>query len=279
MRRTLTDGLDVLASLVEAGGVAVLSGAGISTESGIPDYRGPTGKARDARPMLIEEFTGTPEARQRYWARSHLGWQHITTAQPNDGHRAVAELQRTGLIAGVITQNVDGLHEAAGSAAVIDLHGRLDRVICLDCREVSSRWSLDQRLRAANAHWGAASVTMKPDGDAAVSAEDITTFVISDCASCGGILKPDVVFFGENAPRPRVAASYATVEAADALLVLGSSLTVASGYRFVRHASKLGRTIAIVNQGPTRGDALADLVVDAPLGRTLRSLVGLSASR
>jgi NAD-dependent SIR2 family protein deacetylase len=269
----------VIADLVAGGGAAVLSGAGLSTESGIPDYRGPTGLARQAVPMTYQAFTGGEEARRRYWARSHLGWRHIAHAQPNAGHHAVASLERAGLLAGIITQNVDGLHQAAGAAAVTDLHGSLHQVICLSCGARSSRVSLDARLRDANPGWAAAAeavnpAAVNPDGDAVVSAAAISSFAVAGCLDCGGMLKPDVVFFGENVPPARVAACYTLVERARSLIVLGSSLTVMSGLRYVRHAAKLGLPVAIVNQGATRGDSYAAVTLDAPLGQTLTDLVG-----
>jgi NAD-dependent SIR2 family protein deacetylase len=269
----LTGPLGELADLVAAGQVLVLSGAGLSTESGIPDYRGPTGRSRRAEPMTYQTFTGTVAARRRYWARSHLGWRHVARAVPNAGHLAVAELQRRGLLTGIITQNVDGLHQAAGARQVIDLHGSLDRVVCLACAERSSRDALDRRLRAANPGWAARVTGLNADGDAVVADEQAERFEIVGCESCGGVLKPDVVFFGENVPRPRVDECYALTGRASALLVLGSSLTVMSGYRFARQAAKLATPVAIINQGPTRGDALASLIVDAPLGPTLAALV------
>jgi NAD-dependent SIR2 family protein deacetylase len=249
--------LDVLVDLVADGDVVILSGAGLSTESGIPDYRGPTGRARPAEPMTYQAFVGAPENRQRYWARSHLGWRHIARAHPNAGHRAVAELERRCLVSGIITQNVDGLHQAAGAQRVVDLHGRLDRVVCLSCEAVTSRDALDQRLRDANRGWTAEVSQLKPDGDSVIATEDIEHFRVVDCETCGGLLKPDVVFFGENVPRTRVDQCFAMVEEAGALLVLGSSLTVASGFRFVRHAARGGIPVGIVNQGPTRGDDYA----------------------
>ncbi|MCA2176489.1 NAD-dependent protein deacetylase [Nonomuraea glycinis] len=264
----------LLAELVAGGGVSVLSGAGLSTESGIPDYRGPTGRARKAEPMTYQRFVGSARARQRYWARSHVGWRQIGSARPNDGHRAVAELERLGLIAGIVTQNVDGLHQAAGARRVIELHGGLDRVVCLSCRERTPRTELERRLGAANADWDA-SGRINPDGDAVLDDEQVEGFRVVDCESCGGLLKPDVIFFGENVPRPRVDECFALVAGARALLVLGSSLTVRSGLRFVDKAAALGIPIAIVNQGPTRGDADAALTLDAPLGPTLTELTTL----
>ena len=265
-----------LVSVLGAGGVTVLSGAGLSTESGIPDYRGPSGQARRAgQPMTYQAFSGSAAARQRYWARSHLGWRHITGAAPNSGHRAVALLERAGLVDAVITQNVDGLHQAAGAAAVTELHGSLHRVVCLGCWQRSPREDLDARLRAANPGWAgaieAAEPAVNPDGDVAL--EDTSGFVVVDCVSCGGVLKPDVVFFGENVPRPRVASCFDLVSGSAGLVVLGSSLTVLSGLRYVRHAASLGIPVVIVNQGTTRGDPLATATLDAPLGPTLTAAV------
>jgi NAD-dependent SIR2 family protein deacetylase len=263
--------LDALADLVGDGGVVVLSGAGISTDSGIPDYRGPSGLARRATPMSLQTFTGSREARQRYWARSHLGWGLIKRAQPNDGHRAVAELQQRGMLDGIVTQNVDGLHQAAAARDVLELHGNLERVVCLDCGDVSARSELDRRLRAANLGWQASATAINPDGD--VELADVAGFRIVDCAICGGVLKPDVVFFGEKVPRDRLQDAFGLVESAGSLLVLGSSLTVMSGYRFVLRAAKLGVPVAIVNDGTTRGDAQATVKVEGRLGEVLPSLL------
>jgi NAD-dependent SIR2 family protein deacetylase len=265
--------LAALAGLIAAGEVAILSGAGLSTESGIPDYRGPTGLARNAQPMTYQTFTGSAAARQRYWARSHLGWRAIAAAAPNSGHQAVAELERRGQLAGIITQNVDGLHQAAGAQQVIELHGSLSRVRCLGCGQRTARTELDRRLRAANPGWNEQPGQLNPDGDAMLSDGAEARFQVVDCADCGGVLKPDVIFFGENVPRTRVDSCFELVSGSRALVVLGSSLTVMSGYRFVRHAARLGIPVAIVNQGPTRGDPEAQLIVDAPLGRTLSALL------
>jgi NAD-dependent SIR2 family protein deacetylase len=260
-----------LERLVGAGGVVVLSGAGISTESGIPDYRGVTGRARPATPMTYQAFTGSAEARQRYWARSHLGWRHVAAAQPNAGHLAVAELQRLGLVTGVVTQNVDRLHTAAGSPDVVELHGNLEHVVCLTCGDRSGRAALRQRLTEANPSFDDRDLPLKPDGD--VDLDEVTSFVVVDCLSCGGVLKPDVVFFGETVPRDRVDRAFALVDDARCLLVLGSSLQVMSGYRFVLHAARRGMPVAIVNQGRTRGDAQATVRIDAALGEVLPRLV------
>ncbi len=263
-----------LARLVEGRGVVVLSGAGLSTESGIPDYRGESGAAlRRAAPMTYQAFVGDPQARRRYWARSHVGWHRISAAEPNTGHRAVAHLERTGYLAGTITQNVDGLHTAAGSRSVVDLHGRLDRVRCLACGATSSRHALQHRLAAANDTWSARATAVNPDGDVDLPDEALAGFVVVDCLACHGLLKPDVVFFGESVPAERVSASYALLDQARLLLVLGSSLTVYSGRRFVTRAASQGIPVAIVNSGPTRGDEVAVVKASAPLGATLDRLV------
>ncbi|MEZ0077148.1 NAD-dependent protein deacetylase [Planotetraspora sp. GP83] len=270
----------LLVDLIADGDVVILSGAGLSTESGIPDYRGESGLKRRAEPMTYQTFVGSAAARRRYWARSHVGWRHVARAVPNAGHHAVAELQARGLIAGIITQNVDGLHQAAGAQHVIELHGGLDRVRCLDCGQRTSRHLLDQRLRAANPGWDAQVSAINPDGDAILADDQTDAFQLVDCHSCGGLLKPDVVFFGENVPRPRVQKCYALTERANTLLVLGSTLTVMSGYRFVRRATELAIPVAIINRGRTRGDAHALLTLDAPLGSTLTALLaGLGSTR
>ena len=263
----------VLLDVMAAGNAVVLSGAGLSTESGIPDYRGPTGLARRATPMTYQTFTASAEARRRYWARSHLGWRHITQAAPNQGHYAVAELGRCGLLAGIITQNVDGLHQAAGASGVTELHGSLHRVICLSCGQRTSRSDLHRRLEAANPDWVSGPALINPDGDAVLDEAATESCAVVGCQACQGMLKPDVVFFGENVPPPRVQACYAMVEAASSLVVLGSSLTVMSGFRYVRHAAKQGSRVVIVNQGATRGDPYATATLDAPLGQALTALV------
>ncbi len=282
----LDEGIAVLVdALATAGplGTLVLSGAGISTESGIPDYRGPSGRARPATPMTYQEFVASPEARQRYWARSHLGWRAIARATPNAGHRTVARLQQSGLLRGLITQNVDGLHQAAGADAVIELHGALDRVVCLNCRAVSPRAELDERLNNANLSWlgrFSSGGGAKPDGDVDLDERLVADFTVVDCLSCGGgPLKPDVVFFGENVPADRVAACYRLVAESGLLLVLGSSLTVASGFRFVRRAATESTPVIIANQGATRGDPLAAVRIDAPLGDLLTGVAVTLTSR
>ena len=266
--------LDALAGLVRDGDVVVLSGAGLSTDSGIPDYRGATGSLRRHTPMTYQTFLRDPRGRHRYWARSFVGWPQIRDAQPNAGHAAVADLQRAGLLSGVVTQNVDGLHQAAGARDVVELHGGLGRTVCLACGDVADRGELDRRLRAVNPHFGPHVDEVNPDGDAELPDEVLDGFVMVDCTACGrGPLKPDVVFFGETVPRDRVDTCFALVEQAAVLLVLGSSLTVMSGYRFVLRAEKLGIPVGLVNLGPTRGDAKVDVRVDASLGTVLPELV------
>ncbi len=266
--------LSAVGDLLAAGEVMVLSGAGLSTESGIPDYRGPTGALRRSLPMTYQTFTRDPLARRRYWARSQLGWRVVAHAEPNDGHMAVAALQSRGALSGVVTQNVDGLHQAAGAADVVELHGNLDRVVCLGCFTRSARDQLDERLREANAGWEAVATAVNPDGDVTLDEAAVEAFEVVDCLGCGGVLKPDVVFFGENVPPAKVAHCYELVERSRSLLVLGSSLAVMSGLRFVRRAAALGRPVAIVNQGWTRGDEHATWKLPAPLGATLTALVG-----
>jgi len=274
----VTGSLGKLADLASRGDVVVLSGAGLSTESGIPDYRGPSGAARRFTPMTYQTFMGSAEARQRYWARSHVGWRSFASAEPNSGHRAVGRLEADGVVTGIITQNVDGLHQAGGASAVVELHGNLARVVCVDCGDVGTRIELDRRLGEANPEFEATSVTVNPDGDAAVDEAAMSAFHVVGCGVCRGVLKPDVVFFGESVPPQRVQESYAMVEKAGMLLVLGSSLTVMSGRRFVLRAAKLGVPVAIVNQGATRGDQCAEVIVDAPLGTILPELCALIGS-
>ncbi|MFD5465848.1 NAD-dependent protein deacetylase [Kitasatospora sp. NPDC127059] len=262
-------GLAVLVRLLAGRGAVVLSGAGLSTESGIPDYRGETGSRRRGVPMTFQEFTGSAAARQRYWARSHVGWLAIAGAEPNAGHRAVERLRRSGHVSAVITQNVDGLHRAAGTRTAVELHGGLHRVVCLGCRRTGSRTELDRRLEELNAGFRDGAARVNPDGDAELAPELVAGFRVAACAVCGGVLKPDVVFFGESVPKPRVQRCFELVDAAQALVVLGSSLTVLSGLRFVRRAARAGTPVVIVNQGATRGDELAVARIGLPLGAVL----------
>ena len=265
--------LAAIADLVRVGDVLVLSGAGLSTESGIPDYRGPTGVLRKALPMTYGTFTRDPLARRRYWARSQLGWRHLMAARPNVGHRAVAELEALGALTGIVTQNVDGLHQAGGARSVVELHGSVDRVVCLRCAERTPRATLAERIDEANPGWDARAAAINPDGDVSLAEADLETFRIVDCLRCAGMLKPDVVFFGENVPPATVEHCFRLVERSRSMLVLGSSLTVMSGLRFVRRAAALGKPVAVVNRGVTRGDELATAKVDLPLGQALRNLV------
>ena len=268
-----TTDLAPIADVVADGDVVVLTGAGISTESGIPDYRGETGSLRTHTPMTYGDFVASESGRQRYWARSHLGWRTIARALPNEGHRAVAALQARGHLSGVVTQNVDGLHQTAGARDVIELHGNLDRVICLNCRTTSAREALDRRLRAANPDFEGEATRINPDGDVDLPDSIVRTFNVVPCEACGtGVLKPDVVFFGENVQKPRVERCYRLIDDAAAMLVLGSSLTVMSGFRFVRHAAKAGKPVLIINQGVTRGDPYAAHRVNLPLGQALTEL-------
>ena len=235
----------------------VITGAGISTASGIPDYRDRAGAWKRPQPMTWQAFTGSPAARRRYWARSLVGWQRFGQARPNASHHALAALQRQGQVQALVTQNVDGLHNVAGSSGVIDLHGRLDTVVCLGCGKRSPRAVLQQRLVAANPGWDQHAAGIAPDGDADLDEVDFSAFIVPDCLHCGGMLKPDVVFFGESVPRARVEQIHHHLSLADAVLVVGSSLMVWSGFRFVHAAAQAGLPVAILNQGSTRADALA----------------------
>lgn len=277
----MDDRIDELARLLSQGDVVALTGAGMSTDSGIPDYRGPDGALRNGHtPMSYQEFVADADARRRHWARGHVGWRRVAGAAPNAAHRALAELQREGWISGLITQNVDGLHRAAGSPDAVELHGDLGGTVCLDCGATEPRSRLAARLDALNPGIEGPSPHAAPDGDAHLADEVVEGFTVADCAACGGVLKPDVVFFGEQVPRDRVDRSMAMVDAAGALLVLGSSLTVMSGYRFVIRARRNGTPVAIVNRGATRGDDDARLRIDAGVGEVLPRLVhALSARR
>ncbi|AYL34226.1 NAD-dependent protein deacetylase [Streptomyces fungicidicus] len=269
-----TTDVEPVADALSTGGVLVLSGAGISTESGIPDYRGEGGSLSRHTPMTYQDFTGSTQARRRYWARSHLGWRTFGRARPNSGHRAVAAFGRRGLLTGVITQNVDGLHREAGSEGVVELHGGLDRVVCLTCGDLSARRELARRLEEANPGFEPVAAGINPDGDADLTDEQVGDFHVVPCTVCGGILKPDVVFFGETVPPQRVEHCRALVRAAESLLVLGSSLTVMSGLRFVRQAADAGKPVLIVNRDPTRGDRRAVTRVALPLGTALTTVAG-----
>ncbi|MFE9880848.1 NAD-dependent protein deacetylase [Streptomyces sp. NPDC005784] len=267
-----TTDLEPVTDALRTGGVLVLSGAGISTESGIPDYRGPSGSLSRHTPMTYQDFTASAQARRRYWARSHLGWRTFGRARPNDGHRAVAAYGRHGLLSGVITQNVDGLHQAVGSEGVVELHGGLDRVVCLSCGASSPRRELARQLEKANPAFEPVAAAINPDGDADLTDEQVGDFRVVPCTACGGILKPDVVFFGEAVPPSRVEHCRRLVREATSLLVLGSSLTVMFGLRFVRQAAQAGKPVVIVNRDPTRGDQHALARVALPLGTALTAV-------
>lgn len=257
--------------------LVVLTGAGISTESGVPDYRGPN--AQRATPMMYAEFIGDVENQRRYWARNYQGWAHLGHTEPNAGHHALARWEQAGLpceVVGLVTQNVDGLHEAAGQQRLVTLHGRSADVICLGCGRVTPREALQVRLAELNPDVGLRAdighAELRPDADAVV--EDWHDFRVPACEACGGVLKPDVVFFGEPVPRDRVEQAYAWCDQADALLVAGSSLTVMSGLRFARHMHRQGKPVVVVNHGATRADDLATVRLDAPTGEVLSTLAG-----
>ena len=243
------------------GRVVVLTGAGLSTDSGIPDYRGPGAPVR--MPMTFQEFLSTPDNRRRYWARAHVGWSRMGSAEPNAGHHALAQLEAGDRVSFLITQNVDGLHERAGQLSMVALHGCIHDVVCLDCGGHTDRPTMQRRLSEANPRWldDHAGVAARPDGD--VDLDETVGFVVPPCSACGGRLKPHVVFFGENVPKERVLRCYAALDEADALVVAGSSLTVMSGLRFVRYAAKVGLPVVIVNRGVTRGDPLATVKIEA----------------
>lgn len=262
-----------LAALLRGRRTVALTGAGISTESGIPDYRGPGTRARARNPIQHRAFVTDSRARQRYWARAAAGWVRFSGAAPNAGHRALAALERRGSLAGLLTQNVDRLHQRAGSERIVELHGALAEVRCLGCGAVGPREDVQRRLLAENPDFDPGAFELSPDGDADIGGAWVERFVVPDCLRCGGVLKPDVVFFGDNVPRPKVELAFAWLDAAEALLVVGSSLAVFSGYRFVLRAKERGVPVAIVNLGESRGDAHADVRVDAPAGVTLGALL------
>ena len=259
------------AELLAGRRVVVLTGAGISTDSGIPDYRG--GGSPRRSPMTYSDFCASEHNRARYWARSHAGWPRIASARPNAGHRALAELERSGTVTALITQNVDGLHAKAGSRTVIELHGRLARVACLGCGSRFDREWHQRRLAELNPWFDPAPLELAPDGD--VDLGSVDGYRVPWCPRCFGVLKPDVVFFGEAVPRGRVNRSFELVDEAETLLVAGSSLTVLSGYRFARHAHARGIPVVIVNRGRTRADPLATLKLDAGCSQVLSMLAGL----
>ncbi|WP_342315311.1 NAD-dependent protein deacetylase [Lysobacter sp. FW306-1B-D06B] len=254
--------------------VFVLTGAGCSTRSGIPDYRDADGQWKRTPPVTYQAFTGDARVNARYWARSFIGWPRIDEAQPNAVHHALADWGARGGISALLTQNVDGLHQRAGSQGVIDLHGRLDGVVCLSCRSHSARAELQTRLADANPDWAGLEATTAPDGDADLDGLDFTRFHVPACETCGGMLKPDVVFFGENVPRERAVQAGDALKASDAMLVVGSSLMVYSGFRFARMAAEAGIPLAILNRGRTRADELAALKVEDEAGAALAAALG-----
>jgi NAD-dependent SIR2 family protein deacetylase len=256
----------------------VLSGAGVSTASGIPGYRDEAGEWKRRPPVTVQEFVKSDHARRRYWARSMVGWRIMGRAEPNAAHAALAQLEAKGRVELLVTQNVDGLHRRAGSANVVELHGNVARVICLDCGAACTREALQRRLETANVSFVDAIADVAPDGDADVEHVDLSSFDVPACANCGGMLKPDVVFFGESVPRERVATAFAALAASDAMLVVGSSLMVYSGFRFCERARDLARPIAAINLGRTRADALFALKVEAPCADALSTLTSALAA-
>jgi len=251
----------------------VLTGAGCSVSSGIPDYRDADGAWKRSPPVTFQAFMRDATTRRRYWARSLVGWRRFGGARPSDAHRALARLETIGKSEILLTQNVDRLHQTAGSEAVIDLHGRLDHVRCMGCGRVTPRAALQAELERLNPDWRGFEATTAPDGDADLDDVDFAAFVVPPCDACGGLLKPDVVFFGENVPRPRVEAALRHLDEADAMLIVGSSLMVYSGFRFVERAARAGLPIAAVNLGRTRADALLTLKVEADCGAALGFLL------
>lgn len=249
--------------------IFVLTGAGISTASGIPDYRDRRGAWKHQRPMEFREFIARESARQRYWARSYFGWQRFAAAGPNDAHRALARLEADERVALTVTQNVDGLHQRAGSRHVIELHGSLEQVICHDCGHETARIELQRELGERNPQLAQLSATLAPDGDAQLDGFDSRSLRLPQCDRCGGILRPGVVFFGENVPRARVQDSFAALARADAMLIVGSSLMVYSGFRFVREARKQAIPVAAINLGITRADQMLDFKVEADCAEVL----------
>lgn len=259
--------------LAETESLTVLSGAGVSTGSGIPDYRDVNGAWKHAQPIQYQDFKQNLASRQRYWARSFVGWQRFSKARPNAAHFALADLEATGKIDTVITQNVDRLHSAAGSNRVIDLHGDLSKVRCLDCDTTHARVEYQGELRAANEGWHAEVFRYKPDGDAELADNGHRDFSVPECRVCGGTIKPDVVMFGETVPKERVQDATSAIDRADALLVIGSSLMLFSGFRFARQAAALQKPIAIVNRGRTRADEIASLKVEADCAQVLSAVL------
>jgi NAD-dependent SIR2 family protein deacetylase len=251
----------------------VLTGAGCSTDSGIPDYRDAAGSWKRPRPVMLQAFLTDPHTRRRYWARSLVGWSRFRRARPNAAHFALARLERSGRIELLVTQNVDRLHQAAGSETVIDLHGRLDQVRCMECERLIDRQALQLELLERNVSWADLEASEAPDGDADLEGRDFDSFDVPACSECGGVLKPHVVFFGESVPSRRVEHAMRGLARADAMLIVGSSLMVYSGYRFAEAAARAGKPIAAVNLGSTRADDLLALKVEAPCAQTLDAVL------
>lgn len=251
----------------------VLTGAGCSTDSGIPDYRDADGGWKRAQPVMFQAFMGDSLIRRRYWARSLIGWPRFRRAAPNDTHHALARLEQLGKLELLVTQNVDGLHQAAGSREVVDLHGRLNQAICMNCRQCVPREWVQAELLALNSEWAHRDAREAPDGDADLDGLDFSGFHVPPCPHCGGLLKPDVVFFGESVPHERVATAMRHLRQADAMLVVGSSLMVYSGYRFAHAAAEAGKPIAAINLGRTRADELLTLKVTEPCAHALSFLL------
>ena len=251
----------------------VLGGAGVSTASGIPGYRDRDARWNRTPPVMLQDFLGKPSARRRYWARSMIGWPMVAGAGPNAAHEALARLEDAGRLSSLVTQNVDGLHQRAGSSKVLELHGNIDHVKCLDCGMTYNRARIQQTLETANPAFARAAATAAPDGDADLDARDLDRFEVPACACCGGVLKPDVVFFGDSVPRDRVAAASKAVDDCDAMLVVGSSLMAYSGFRLCEQAERSGKPIAAINLGRTRADLLLTLKIEQPCAEALTALV------
>ncbi len=250
----------------------VLTGAGVSTASGIPDYRDAEGHWKHRRPVQYADFVRSPSVRRRYWARSMMGWPRVANSVPNAAHQALNRLQQSGFVTRLVTQNVDGLHQKAGSSKVIDLHGRLDTVVCLGCGNRQARTILQERLQAANPRYRHLSYTAAPDGDADLQPAELDRFQVPDCEYCDGLLKPDVVFFGENVPRPRVEQSLTALDRSAAVLVVGSSLMVYSGYRFCVAANAQGKPVFSVSLGRTRADEALAASLNMDCGAALTGI-------
>lgn len=282
MTRTESEALQSLnelhAFVAEHERLFVLTGAGCSTESSIPDYRDEQGHWKNAQPTTYQDFMEDPLRRARYWARSMIGWRRFGASQPNRAHHALATLEQHGKIRMLVTQNVDRLHQAAGSQHVIDLHGRLDQVRCMQCQRIYARDAVQEVLEASNPSWIHLDAIDAPDGDARLEGHDFASFVAPSCPQCGGILKPDVVFFGESVPRQRIQDAFAALAESQAVLVVGSSLMVFSGFRFVRAAAESGQPVAAINQGRTRADDLLQFKVEQPCGAVLQTLVNSLAT-